>query len=368
MASSFYAFLVLFLWNFLSDSQAFDCNKHVCEDNPEFTPSTLVVKYGDPAFATCEACKKGCRSDVFDIEKSEGIVLKDGETKLTWNVTHITQWDKDPYCFNNLNGTFCCTTLDVTVYQPPQEVSIGFVSHTGPLMEGGRYTLQCAVQDVAPIKNLVVTFYKGQMTLDPQQFLTDQRTPVNKSFFLSLTAKEEFNGEEFWCEATLELGPGGPKPPPVVKSQRLTATVHYGPKLDTSANQTSVTVNEGETLQLNCSAVGNPEPSYTWILPFSNNISHESVYMVKSVSSEHEGNYICSVSNIVREEKITFNVKVKSHKINLLIPILVSVAVVILIIITISVVYQHLKNKRTGNYNLKDVFRFRSRHFLVPAE
>uniref|UniRef100_A0A3Q2NZA8 CD80-like immunoglobulin C2-set domain-containing protein n=1 Tax=Fundulus heteroclitus TaxID=8078 RepID=A0A3Q2NZA8_FUNHE len=195
---------------------------------PVLTPSTLVVKYGDPASTRCVACQQAClpvNETIIAVEASVGKTTKDGTT-LTWTVDRLTQWDLTPKCFyTDVNNHQCLTHLPVIVYQPPENVSIS-LNHTGPLTEHTEYILQCSVLNVAPAGNLVVTFYRGQTQLGQKRATSTSKKPVNESFTLSFNASKEDNGAQFWCEAKLELGADGPQPPPVVKSDSLTATVH----------------------------------------------------------------------------------------------------------------------------------------------
>ena len=111
--------------------------------------------------------------------------------------------------------------------EPPDKVSFS-VHPDEPMSEGQQYTLQCEVQDVAPVKNLRVTFYRGQtalVELKSSKREKDEPTPVSEVFTLNITSTKEDDGVQFWCEAKLELGAEGPQPPPVVGSEKLTAAV-----------------------------------------------------------------------------------------------------------------------------------------------
>ncbi|TKS69423.1 Intercellular adhesion molecule 1 [Collichthys lucidus] len=196
-----------------------------CADKPVFTPSRLVVKYGDPVAANCSVCED-CL-DLFGLETPLGKQNKTGTT-ISWKAPKMTEWDSTPLCHYTIKDSDdqCCSDLPVTVYQPPDYVLISFKNHFGPMFEGHNYTLLCEVQKVAPIKNLTVTFYKGQTALEQQQSNESNKKPVTRTFNLVITPREEDDIAQYWCEAKLELGPEGPQPPPVVISQKITASVH----------------------------------------------------------------------------------------------------------------------------------------------
>ncbi|TDH15792.1 hypothetical protein EPR50_G00012660 [Perca flavescens] len=358
-------FLVVSLMTFLRDFHVSSCDPN-CTDKPEFTPTSLVVKYGDPTFASCSLCQHACLDNktISNVESPVGDSAKNGTTIL-WTVDRLTEWHMSPICYySNGNGYQCCSTLNVTVYQPPDRVSISFVNHTGPMFEGHQYTLQCTVQHVAPVENLVVTFYRGQTALgQPQSNNNIEKKPVNESFSLNITPSKEDDGGQFWCEAKLELGPDGPQLPPVVTSENITATVYYKPQLKSS--HSNITVAEGNSLQLNCSAVGNPSPMYTWTSDIRS-YSSGSVLTIDSVTSEDKGLYTCSVSNRVGTVTVTFNVDVKVSYMGLIIGVIAAVAVLVVISVIIGYLFFY-KSNRMGQYNLKDVFRLHTKHSAVPS-
>uniref|UniRef100_A0A4W6DLR4 Ig-like domain-containing protein n=1 Tax=Lates calcarifer TaxID=8187 RepID=A0A4W6DLR4_LATCA len=258
-----------------------------CEDKPVFTPSRLVVKNNDPTSATCSVKNV---YDIFSLEKSLGNHTRNA-TEILWKVQKMTEWEMSPMCYYELADHQCCSKLPITVYKPPDSVSFSFRNHSGPLLEGHQYTLQCEVHNVAPVENLIVTFYRGQTALGQLQSNNTEKKPVTEIFTLNINTSKEDDGVQYWCEAKLELGPEGPQPPIVLSShQRI----------------------QGSPLQLNCTAVGNPSPSYTWMLPPSSLLpSNSNVLTIKSVASEHGGQYTCEVSNKVGNVTVMFHVDVE---------------------------------------------------------
>ena len=94
------------------------------------------------------------------------------------------------------------------------------------MLEGRLYTLQCSVQNVAPAENLRVTFYSGQRQLGQKKSNSKGKKPESETFELDFSPRNEDDGSQLWCEAELHLGSAGPQPPPVVKSQNFSASVH----------------------------------------------------------------------------------------------------------------------------------------------
>ncbi|MED6249687.1 hypothetical protein ATANTOWER_018170 [Ataeniobius toweri] len=205
-----------------------------CPDKPVLTPSRLVVKYGDPTSAICVACQKDClplEESVIGMEASRGKTTINGTT-LTWKVDHLREWEFTPKCFyTNKNNKQCCTTLSVTVYQPPEAVLISSLGPNGQVLDCGQaITLQCSVHKVAPARDLIVNFYRGQTQLGHMKSKSTVKEPVNETFTFSYKTSKDDDKAQFWCEAVLDLEPGTTQPFLVVKSGNLTTTVHCKPE------------------------------------------------------------------------------------------------------------------------------------------
>ena len=97
----------------------------------------------------------------------------------------------------------------------PPDVSISLLSHTGPMVEGKKYQLQCEVRNVAPVQKITVSWYKGNETIKTDSY-SDQS-------ILTIIPSREDDGALYRCEAQLNLGPDGP---PSVTSNPLNITVH----------------------------------------------------------------------------------------------------------------------------------------------
>ena len=75
------------------------------------------------------------------------------------------------------------------------------------MVEGAEYTLDCHVNNVAPVQKLTVIWYRDNEKFSTETFNENTVTPVNVSSSLRVTADRHRNGELFRCEAELHLGP-----------------------------------------------------------------------------------------------------------------------------------------------------------------
>ncbi|KAK2836257.1 hypothetical protein Q7C36_014126 [Tachysurus vachellii] len=220
-------------------------NKHGAErhsltikvlDGCEITiqPAKLVVEFGASATANCSTT---VTHNGMGWEAVNGAVdITKGVQFLTWRVESLKYWDIQPICYVNAHEQ-CESELPVTLYKRPEKVSISTVDHTGPMIEGKLYKLDCDVKNVAPVNLLTVNWYKGQpgqLVKSVQFNNTSSKTPVNRSTELSISTSKEDDGVQYRCEAKLELGPEGPQPPPIKTSDPLNIIVHYKPVITCS--------------------------------------------------------------------------------------------------------------------------------------
>lgn len=234
-------------------------SSHQVDCSLRMEPSSVVVRFGDPVRVNCSSTEM-----TVSVLGWEGLQTASHHVVgrfLVWNEDRITNWSISPKCYALSDEVGQChRNLPVTVYKPPESVSVSFKNHLGPLREDQLYLVQCEVKEVAPVQNLAVVFYRDQVVLQKQSSNSTENSPVTESFKMDYRASREDHGARFWCEARLELGPEGPQSPPVVRSHNMTATVLFGPQI-LCADKVQLT--EGQ--RLSCEVRGNPSPSVTWI-------------------------------------------------------------------------------------------------------
>ncbi|XP_036408636.1 hemicentin-2-like, partial [Megalops cyprinoides] len=270
-------------------------------------PSSLVVRYGDLASANCTVSEGHLG---IGWEASEGSVDMVQDVQfVTWRVENLTDWHIEPKCFGNFNNTGteeihqCVEALQVTLYKTPDSVSISSVDHTGPMVEGRQYQLQCEVQNIAPVQNLTVKWYRGEILERESSFNNITKTPMNVSSTLTITPSRADDGAQYSCVAELELRPEGPQPPPEVKSEPLKITVHYKPSITKCPNQEEL--REGDSLgALLFITEGNPSPRVTWYRDQSE------VNSSTPLTRKDSGQYVLTARNSLGSTNCTFSLTV----------------------------------------------------------
>ncbi|KAK1785533.1 hypothetical protein P4O66_018894 [Electrophorus voltai] len=285
-----------------------------CNCSVVLQPPAVVVEYGTSVSANCSTSKPhfGMAWEV-----SQGAVdLREDVQLITWNVPRLEEWDIQPLCYINIKNQERPDKrhLPVIVYKTPDSVSINIVGHTGPVIEGTQYELQCDVQNVAPVHRLTVKWYKRQTLLTDTFFNEPTKTPVNQSATLQISPSRADDAADYWCEAELRLGPAAPQPPPTMKSDPLHITVHYSPSDIMGLNDQSVT--QGSNVDLNCTSSAWPRPDYEWIYhpePNVRIVSEDGVskLSIASASGNNTGTYTCIASNTLGKTNLTVRVDVQ---------------------------------------------------------
>ncbi|XP_065105394.1 hemicentin-1 isoform X7 [Paramisgurnus dabryanus] len=212
-----------------------------------FSQPKVVVEYGEPVLVNCftNITHESLSWEGFETEWE----MKYGWGSLTLNKT--TDWEIQPSCAIIYNETQCSKNLSLTIYKTPDSVSISRVDNK--MIEGFQYDLQCDIVNVAPVKSLIVKWFKGETEVQTETFNGTIKTPVNETSTLQITAVRDDDGVQYRCEAELELGAHGPQPPPKVTSELLNITV-YSLSSSLQLIPPSVVVEYGSSVSVNCSA------------------------------------------------------------------------------------------------------------------
>ncbi|XP_018610238.2 hemicentin-2-like [Scleropages formosus] len=314
----------------------------------EIDPPAVVVKYGDPVSVNCTVFTE--HVGMGWVAKQNPVPNQPGVQSLLWTVENLTVWDINPQCFANFKGVpQCLRKVSVTVYNTPDSVSIRFENHTGPLVEGRQYRLVCEVQNVAPVQNLRVKWYKGIEVVDITLYPGESKTPVNVSSTLLITPNRTDDGAQYKCVAELQLGPGGPQPPPKVESELFNITVHYKPNITSVPSIVPVIRGYSEVLQ--CTAEGHPPPTINWLFK-GKRVATNGTYSV-SGTADRVGNYTCIARNSEGHSAREVLVVLKEDYLPLIAG-LVAVAVVVILVIFTMIFCIYYKSTKMGHYNLKD--------------
>ncbi|XP_065110319.1 cell adhesion molecule 1-like isoform X2 [Paramisgurnus dabryanus] len=233
-------------------------------------------------------------------EAPEGSVPMTKAKLISWKVSNLRQWEIKPQCYMHYDKKQCSTFLPITIYKTPDSVFISTVDHRGPMTEGSWYEFQCVIINVAPVKNLIVKWFKGETEVYNETFNDTIKTPVTKTSTLEITANRSDDGAQYRCEAELELGADGPQPPLKMKSKSIQITVPYSPQ---HINLVEIIKKTDGDVTLNCKVAANPPAIYSWS---SEHLKEMKSSAVLSSSTLTPGNYTCTATNPLGESKKVF--------------------------------------------------------------
>uniref|UniRef100_A0A8C7CGY3 Intercellular adhesion molecule 1 n=1 Tax=Oncorhynchus kisutch TaxID=8019 RepID=A0A8C7CGY3_ONCKI len=270
----------------------------------ELNPPRLVVRYGDSVSVNCSTSSTDHEGMGWEATFG-GTGLETDVMVVTWTVKNLTDWTIQPKChITSKDGEQCLVTFPVILYKTPDRVSISVLNHSGPMVKGTQYHLQCDIQNIAPLQNLVVKWYKGNEPLDIVTYSNVSKRPEDLSATLMISPNRNDDGAQYRCRAELDLGPEGPQPHPTVTSEPLSMTVHYPPTFSRPEAENHLDIRVGEVITLNCTATGRPPPEYRW----QSSDFQEALF---TPPSEVPGTYTCTAYNQIGEISKTFTVNPK---------------------------------------------------------
>ncbi|XP_061905820.1 hemicentin-2-like [Entelurus aequoreus] len=284
----------------------------------------------------------------------------------TWSPDTCKDWDPHPVCSAVFQErTICQKDLNFTLYKMPDSVAIRPEENVS-LGEGTLWQLHCDIINVAPAHRLAVRWYHGNETLQPAvrgplrlaDCLPERdangtcdisaiRTPLNVSSSASVRLYRDLKGAHLRCEVYLELGAGGPQPPPSMMSDPVSVTVHYKPVINTTKLPTVVPLFRGYPEELVCEADGHPPPEIVWIHAADARVSGGNITVTEA------GLYTCRASNYL--DMVFYKVEVIPKEDYLpLIAGFVAATVVIISVIFLFIYSIYYKNTKMRRYSLKN--------------
>ncbi|CAM4343587.1 unnamed protein product [Leuciscus chuanchicus] len=291
-------------------------------------PSIVPVFRGYPVVIVCEA----------EGNPKPAISWSVNSTGETLTITESTP--EDLHCIANSSAGSTIRSIKVSI----QDISISTGKHTGPMIVGEEYELQCDWTLHTVAKSVVVRLYRGEHVVNETIITDSSNSSYRKSYKFKIHPKKTDVGAQYCCEAQLELGEG-PQPPPKVTSESLNIIVHYGPIINETKLLSKVPVFRGYPLVIVCEAEGNPEPRISW----SVNSTGETLTITESTPED----LLCIASNYVGNTTRRVKVVLKEDYLPLIAG-LVAITVAFISVIFIFIYSIYYKTAKMGRYNLKD--------------
>ncbi|XP_066446165.1 vascular cell adhesion protein 1-like [Eleutherodactylus coqui] len=241
-----------------------------------------------------------CTFTCSDITLWEGsLQKKNPESGPNWTAVEVLvdNWDKSElYCMQvSDDGSTRQSMSQVMAYALPRHVTIELVQE---LEEGTAHSIDCMVYDVAPVGNLQILLLRNDIVIQRSTFKADGRKGkqmVNVTY--EVTASRMDNGQNFYCQATLEVTTGNFI---TVNSSGMTVRTYGPPGVPVVTITPESNIRKGDSFNITCISDGSPIPEYHWIVPTGANVTYtrnKSIVSVSRAGQTHTGVYTCEARN-----------------------------------------------------------------------
>ncbi|KAG9480859.1 hypothetical protein GDO78_010237 [Eleutherodactylus coqui] len=224
-------------------------------------------------------------------------LVKSTKNELSISISNVALSDEGEYTCSIFTMPVRTAKAMVTVLGVPQEPQI--TGYDKPIKENQEAELRCTTSGSKPAAN--IRWYKGPEELGGARN-SETKDANGKTFtvvsFINFPVTKVDDQVEITCTVGHESMPNTFKS----SSQKLQVLYHPSAKIESRPNLPR----EGDRLQLQCDAYGNPEPvKYTWLrkhgeLPTTVVTDHNSL-VFQNLNKSDSGTYMCQVANLMGE-------------------------------------------------------------------
>ncbi|MBN3290168.1 SN protein, partial [Polypterus senegalus] len=145
------------------------------------------------------------------------------------------------------------------------------------LKENDNVTLRCST--ICSLTDKVYVWYRNGQRL----------SETSKKLHIPRASYEDHSN--FWCQN------GN------IKSPELPLNVEYAPRNAVITGHPNISIEEGESVTLFCTALSNPPSNFTWVKENSSHVEYGEQLHISKVNTSHAGAYHCQATNIHGTEK-----------------------------------------------------------------
>ncbi|KAM3919238.1 cell adhesion molecule 3 isoform 1-T2 [Leptodactylus fuscus] len=237
-------------------------------------------------------------------------LVKSTKNELSISISNVVLSDEGEYTCSIFTMPVRTAKAMVTVLGVPQEPLI--TGYERPIRENQNAELRCTTSGSKPAAN--IRWYKGPEELEGARN-SETKDPNGKTFTVVSLINFPVTKADDQVEITCTVG--HESMPNTFKSSSQKLQVLYQPtaKIESRPNLPR----EGDRLQLQCDAFGNPEPmKYNWLrkngeLPATAVTDHNSL-VFQNLNKSDSGTYMCQVSNLLGEYTAEYKLDVNESQ------------------------------------------------------